>query len=298
MFAIVGTVPDEDFPVSCGPIEMSGHSLKLENQAEGQTGTQTMDIARGTPALLAAAAQVCRFFGAPPPYAYLAGDIGRGRGSRNLYKFLETRLPACCFSSLTFHYVQPDVDWHNRILFAIEKMHRRPVLIADAGFMYAAKMSGQAEAYDVFTPDIGELAFLADAEAPHPFYTRGFIFHESNRVPDLINSAYKHNNAARFLMVKGETDILADGTGQIAAVSDPLVPALEAIGGTGDILTGLLSAFIGLEKDIRTACVLAAQVSRMAGKLANPDPGTQVMEIIAHIPTELKELNIEYQPLT
>jgi len=45
-------------------------------------------------------------------------------------------------------------------------------LIADAGFMYAAKMSGQASKYDLFTPDVGELAFLADEEAPHLFYTR------------------------------------------------------------------------------------------------------------------------------
>ena len=57
----------------------------------------------------------------------------------------------------------------NRVLFAVEEMAKRPVLIADAGFMYAAKMSGQSSKYDLFTPDVGELAFLADEEAPHPF---------------------------------------------------------------------------------------------------------------------------------
>jgi len=72
------------------------------------------------------------------------------------------------------------VDWHNRVLFQIQGLAEKPVLIADAGFMYAAKMSGQAELYDLFTPDIGELAFLADEAAPHPFYTRGFILHEEN----------------------------------------------------------------------------------------------------------------------
>ncbi|MFO7970579.1 MAG: sugar kinase, partial [Desulfobacterales bacterium] len=63
-------------------------------------------------------------------------------------------------------------------------MDPRPTLIADAGFMYAAKMSGLSEAYELFTPDAGELAFLADEEAPHPFYTRGFILHEENLIPD------------------------------------------------------------------------------------------------------------------
>jgi ADP-dependent NAD(P)H-hydrate dehydratase / NAD(P)H-hydrate epimerase len=62
--------------------------------------------------------------------------------------------------------------------------------------MYAAKMSGQAPSYDVFTPDMGELAFLADESAPHPFYTRGFILHEENRAPELIKRAYQHENAA------------------------------------------------------------------------------------------------------
>ena len=93
------------------------------------------------------------------------------------------------FKSLTFHYLQPDVDWHNKVLFAVETMQQRPILIADAGFMYAAKMSGQSECYDFFTPDVGELAFLADELAPHPFYTRGFILHENNNITDLIHQA-------------------------------------------------------------------------------------------------------------
>lgn len=83
-------------------------------------------------------------------------------------------------------------------------MRPQPLLIADAGFMYAAKMSGQSEAYDLFTPDAGELAFLADEEAPHPFYTRGFILHEENHVPELIARAYAHKNAAKHLLIKGK----------------------------------------------------------------------------------------------
>jgi hypothetical protein len=33
------------------------------------------------------------------------------------------------------------VDWHNRIVFAVEVMAKKPRMIADAGSMYAAKMS-------------------------------------------------------------------------------------------------------------------------------------------------------------
>ena len=53
-----------------------------------------------------------------------------------------------------------------------------------------AKMSGFASAYDLFTPDVGEMAFLADEAAPHPSYTRGFLLQEEERVPELIQRAY------------------------------------------------------------------------------------------------------------
>ncbi|MEW6079525.1 MAG: NAD(P)H-hydrate dehydratase [Thermodesulfobacteriota bacterium] len=276
MFAVVGTVPAQDFPLTGGPVSFSGQSLMIDGHS--------VPVNRGTPALLASALKICGFFGAPPPFAYLAGDIGTGAGSRKLYAHLETDLPSRRFDGLTFHYIQPDVDWHNRVMLAIEKMVSRPILIADAGFMYAAKMSGYADFYDVFTPDAGELAFLADESAPHPFYTRGFIFHESNRVPELIARAYRHGNAARYLLVKGEADVLADAGGIRQTIAEPLVPALEPIGGTGDILTGLLTALIGMGHDIPAACCYAARISRMAGELAQPDPGTQVIDIIARIP--------------
>ena len=280
MFAIVGTIPDDDFPLFDGPIDIFHDSMRA--------GGQTVDINRGTPALLAAAFMACKFFGADGPHAYLIGDTGRGHGSRKLYRHLEEMLPACRYTSLTFHYIQPDVDWHNRVLFAVDEMAVRPVLIADAGFMYAAKMSGQASAYDIFTPDIGELAFLADETAPHPFYTRGFIFHESGNIPELIVRAYRHGNAARYLAVKGETDLVADQTGILEKIDAPTIPALEAIGGTGDILTGLIAALTGLDHDIRRSCIMAARISRLAGQLADPDPGTQVADIIRQIPNAMK----------
>lgn len=276
MLAVVGTVPDRHFPLTCGQVTLSGRMLEINGYS--------VAVNRGTPALLAAAVNLCDFFAAPRPFAYLAGDIGTGAGSRKLYAHLESHLPSQQFSSLTFHYIQPDVDWHNRVMLAMEKMSPRPVIIADAGFMYAAKMSGYADFYDVFTPDIGELAFLADDAAPHPFYTRGFILHETNRIPEMVARAYRFNNAARYLLIKGAQDVLADAEGIRQVVSEPVVPSLEAIGGTGDILTGLVAALTGLGYELPVACLYAATVSRLAGDRALPDPGTRVLEIIERIP--------------
>lgn len=94
------------------------------------------------------------------------GDIGLGEGSRRLYAHLSENAVNLDTSAVTLHYLQPDVDWHNRVLFALQEMAHRPVMIAHAGFMYAAKMSGMVPEYDLFTPDVGELAFLADEKAP------------------------------------------------------------------------------------------------------------------------------------
>jgi NAD(P)H-hydrate repair Nnr-like enzyme with NAD(P)H-hydrate dehydratase domain len=182
------------------------------------------------------------------------------------------------------------VDWHGRVLLAVEEMARRPLLIADAGFMYAAKMSGSAQSYDLFTPDAGELAFLADEEAPHPFYTRGFILQEENRVPDLIARAYEHGNASRLLLVKGHRDMVADSTGILESIDEPSEEAMEAIGGTGDTLTGLAAALAASGMDLAQAASLAARANRLAGAYSRPTPATQILTVIEHIPRALNEV--------
>ena len=282
MLAIVGTVPVENFPLISGEAHLEQGALLLQGKH--------IPINRGTPALLAAAIVAGEMLGNPAPFAYLVGDIGTGKGSRLLYDSLTKQLLLETFTVLTFHYLQPDVDWHNRVLFAVEEMKPRPVLIADAGFMYAAKMSGQAEAYDLFTPDAGEMAFLADEEAPHPFYTRGFILHDDNRVPELITRAYEHDNAARCLLVKGNKDYIANREGILATVDEPLVEALEPIGGTGDTVTGIVSALAASSKSIEEAAVLAAKINRLAGLYADPTPATQVSELIQNIPRAMRAI--------
>ncbi|NWH04872.1 NAD(P)H-hydrate dehydratase [Desulfobacter latus] len=279
MLLIVGTVPDETFPLTLGPAVLDGADMIVNGIR--------VPVNRGTPALLAAVLAACQVLGPLPVETALVGDIGTGKGSRNLYEHLSRELPGMATTTLAFHYLQPDVDWHNKVLFAVEGMAKRPVLIADAGFMYAAKMSGQAQSYDLFTPDVGELSFLADETAPHPFYTRGFILHQDKNVPDLIARAHEYQNGARHLLVKGSVDyVVEDGeiTGQI---SKPAAEAMEAMGGTGDTLTGLVCALIESGKLISDACRIAALVNRVAGMYADPTPACQVMDIILQIPKAL-----------
>lgn len=281
MLCVVGTVPSKDFPLLEGYVKFTDEKLQVSGKC--------IDVNRGTPALLAAAAVTADMLGRRL-FTYLVGDTGTGNGSRHLYAHITVVLPCKTFDTITFHYLQPIVHWHKKLQVVLGALTHHPRLIADAGFMYAAKMSGEAPLYDLFTPDAGELAFLADEEAPHPFYTRGFILHEANRIPELISRAYKYKNAARYLLVKGKEDYLADEGGIIETVDRPTEEALEAIGGTGDTLTGIVSVLIDAGMPIKKAALAAMRINRIAGHYACPTPATQIIEIIRHIPQALRDV--------
>ncbi len=283
MLGIVGTVPEEKFPLIFSSVNLKENNYLEVNKKE-------ILIERGTPALIASACKVLEFFKKESPQAYLVGDTGKGEGSRKLYSFLTEDLPKRSFKVLTFHYLLPEVDSCSKIIFTLEELPFKPFLIADAGFMYAVKMTGYARFFDLFTPDPGELAFLADEKAPHPFYTRGFLLQEENQVEKLIERAYYYNNIPKYLLVKGKKDyIVVDGKIK-EVVEEPFVEVLEAIGGTGDTLTGIVSALILCGFEPVEACFLASKTNRLSGHLANPTPATSVKEIIPYIPQALEIL--------
>lgn len=282
MLGIIGTIPEYSFPLISGEILLQDDKLII--------GNKSVAVNRGTPAMIAAAAETLKYLNKSNPYCYLVGDIGDGKGCKLLYEYLEDNIADASFETLSFHYFQPNVVLFKKVMSAIKQMSARPILIADAGFMYVSKMGGDASFFDLFTPDAGELAYLADEKAPHPFYTRGFILHEDNLVPDLIKRAYQHNNAASYLLVKGVKDYVADKDGIITVIDNPVEEALEPIGGTGDTLTGIVSALVDSGMEIHTASAKASMVNRLAGFYAMPTPATQIYDIIKQIPRALHEV--------
>ncbi len=289
MWLIIGTIPDADFALSCDrlmerPPAVCGDSLLLPDG-------RAVPVQRGTSALAATAILTCKARNVPLPGLLLAGDTGSGKGSRQAYAWLERYLPDLKqeqIDGLTFHYLFPDIDWHNRVLLAIQALEYPPILVADAGFMYVAKMSGYADAYDLFTPDLGELAFLADEKAPHPFYTRGFLLAEETDIPALLQRARQHGNCPPNLVVKGATDYIVCQNSIRYAVSEPAVPAMECIGGTGDLLTGLVTAFLAEGKELCQAALGAVRTARSLAAHCQPCPATQIGELIAQLPAVLQ----------
>ena len=226
---VCGTIPDPSLPLGWQTL---AYDIE-EGCLIGDADFARLHVQRGTPTLYAACLLACRVLGVESPKALFVGDIGDGVGSAALYAELCARLSpnADEFSGITFHYLFPDLDGHNRVLASLEGHARRPMLVADAGFMYAAKMSGYAREYDLFTPDAGELAFLADENAPHPLYTRGFLLDSGHEdVPALAKRAWECGNAAQNMLVKARVDTLVVGGEVRGRVETPNVPALEAIG--------------------------------------------------------------------
>jgi NAD(P)H-hydrate repair Nnr-like enzyme with NAD(P)H-hydrate dehydratase domain len=65
---------------------------------------------------------------------------------------------------------------------------------------------------------------------------------------------------------------------------------MEAIGGTGDIITGIAAALIGAGWEIDKGAVVAAWASRLSGHYSRPSPATQVVEVINNISLALGDL--------
>ena len=293
MWCIVGTVPDPDFALCTagleGPSTVAGGLLHLPDG-------QAVPVQRGTAALAATAILACEVLGVAPPRLLLAGDPGSGAGSRAIYAWLEQNIAQLSPTGLTFHYLFPDQDWHNRVLMAAQALAVPPVMVADAGFMYVAKMSGYADAYDLFTPDLGELAFLADEKAPHPFYTRGFLLAQEDDVPPLLQRARDHGNCPKNMIIKGSKDYIVENGQVVATVDAPSVASMECIGGTGDLVTGLATAFLCAGANMGCACTAAARVARLLAQHCAPNPGTQIAELIEALPEALRAARSVWPP--
>ena len=282
MLLLAGTIPDKELQLIHGRARLDKGRIFIDDTC--------LPLHRGTSSMIGSAITICRHQGLDEPYCVVAGDIGRGQGSKLVYKFLAENMSALNPSVCSFHYIMPDLVLHRELYDVLRNIQRRPFLIADAGYMYIAKMSGLADFYDMFTPDVGELAFLADERSPHPFYTRGFIFHRPEDVEDFIFRAYKGKNAPRFLLVKGAADFICEEGKILDRIDKPDVEALECIGGTGDTITGMVAALIFSGCKPKEASYIAAVANRIAGSLANPTPATQVLEIIRCIPEALKKV--------
>jgi len=259
MMLIVGSIPDRGFPLTTGEVEVEDNYLIVDGRRFSST--------QGTGAMISAALTTT--------------------------SYLKLQLSP---KVLALHYCQPIMTLIKKLCQAVKECAPKPLMIADAGAMYAVKGAGLAQEFDILTPDPSEIAFLADPLATHPAYMAKHLFGcEPIKIPEQITATYKNKSAATFLLVKGETDYVAKEGKILATINEPDVPTLEAIGGTGDTITGLVSAFVYAGLKPHEAAIIAAKANRMAGKFAQPTPATKVKQIIDQFPAVFKEYLCQWQ---
>jgi NAD(P)H-hydrate repair Nnr-like enzyme with NAD(P)H-hydrate dehydratase domain len=287
MMLIAGAVPDGNFPLTIGEVSAEGDYLVI--------GGRRFLCIQGTGAMVSAALTVTDYLQLGRPTAVIAGDIGEGKGSRAIYEYLIKNIESLTPRVLALHYWLPDMALTRRLCDAVERCESKPVMIADAASMYSAKAAGMAPFFDIFTPDATEMAFLADPAATHPAYIARHLFNtDVTQTPELVDTAYGNKSASKLLLVKGAVDYIVRESEILETVSEPDVPALEAIGGTGDTITGLVSAFAYAGLEPHEAAIIAAKANRMAGKSADPNPATRVGEIIGQFPAVFKKYLCEW----
>ncbi len=277
MMLIVGTIPDEELPMTTGPVGLDGEYLTA--------GGQRIPRIQGTGAMISAALSLTEYLKLEPPHILVAGDIGDGKGTRQMYNYLIENIEELSPDVLVLHYCMPYMDLMEKLCRVVESCPKKIIMIADAGAMYAAKGAGLADKFDIMTPDPSEIAFLADQKATHPAYIAHHLFEcDSSKIPQQIADAYSNKSAANLLLVKGKTDYVASEGMVLASINQPDIPILETIGGTGDTITGLVSAFVYAGYKPFDAAVNAVKTNRIAGEFTQPTPATKVSCIIDSFP--------------
>ena len=291
MLLLVGTITVHAGEVFCGPVGVRNGKFYV---AETE-----LPACQGSAAMAMAAFSVTQHFGMPDPVALFGGDSGHGDGTRAVYRAFEETLTSQVLARnkrveqgvdepivIVFHYLLPVMSLMKHAFETIQRIAPEALLVADAGGMYAARAAGLGGKFELMTPDVGEIGFLAEEGATHPASVADYLFGTENfDVKQLVEKAYALNTAARVLIVKGSTDYVASRDSAphhlVATLSEPNIPELEAIGGTGDTITGLSGAFMSCGLGTVEAARKALKLNREAGAKLHAQVYTSVSKIIA-----------------
>ncbi|PYR70011.1 MAG: bifunctional ADP-dependent NAD(P)H-hydrate dehydratase/NAD(P)H-hydrate epimerase [Acidobacteria bacterium] len=156
------------------------------------------------------------------------------------------------------------------------------VLDADAITVLAedpGRLTGREERDVIITPHPGEMARLIGASIEEV---------QGSRIDVATEFATTHR---LYVVLKGHRTIIATPDGHIFI--NPTGNAGMATGGTGDVLTGMIAAWLAQLLDAEAACRLAVFLHGAAGDLAEASEGQVAMvatDVIAHLGDALNRL--------
>ena len=156
------------------------------------------------------------------------------------------------------------------------------VLDADAITMLAddpAALAGSEERVVIITPHPGEMAQLIGSSIDQV---------QASRIEVAGEFATTHRV---YVVLKGHRTIIATPEGHVFI--NPTGNAGMATGGTGDVLTGMIAAWLAQLLDAEVACRLAVFLHGAAGDLGEEDEGQVAMtatDVLAHLGHALNQL--------
>ncbi|MEM1738173.1 MAG: NAD(P)H-hydrate dehydratase [Nitrososphaerota archaeon] len=148
-------------------------------------------------------------------------------------------------------------------------------LVLDAGALYPGILKHVGGSKVVLTPHAGEFKRVFGVEAPSSLQDRVKVVREQ-----------AEKNGVTILL-KGRIDVISDGVE--AAVNETGTPAMTT-GGTGDVLSGIVAAFLAWGVDPFRAAASAAWINGRAGELAAEKLGLHIIatDLLDTIPQVMK----------
>ncbi len=180
----------------------------------------------------------------------------------------------------------PGLGIHPETIAAVKSLVKKIVgtgkpLVLDADGLKAISSSGIEMDPNtvVFTPHWGELKILLGIEL-------GDSKNQENRIKRSVDAAKQYNCV---ILLKGSVDVIAhpDGSYKLNRTG---VPAMT-VGGTGDVLTGIIASLLSRGGNAFKAAAAGAFVSGLAGELAAQDLGDHLVatDCIEKIPEVFKD---------
>src|SRR6266513_6125751 len=141
------------------------------------------------------------------------------------------------------------------------------------------RLAGREGRDVIITPHPGEMGRLVGMSADEV---------QARRLEIARNFAANHHV---YVVLKGHRTLVA--TPDKKVFINPTCNAGMATGGTGDVLTGMIAAWLGQLLDAEAACKLAVYLHGMAGDLADAENGDVALiagDLVAHIGDAVQEL--------
>jgi hydroxyethylthiazole kinase-like uncharacterized protein yjeF len=187
-----------------------------------------------------------------------------------LKSYIETANAVVLGPGLGLH---PETREFVRTIVEVVEGSGKPLLLDADALKAFAEFKRSLNVPLVLTPHAGEYALLADEKLPEDF---------NKRISEVQSIAAE---LAAVILLKGAVDIISDGkTFKLNFTGN----AGMTVGGTGDVLSGVVSAFLAQQTDPFEAAVAGAFVNGAAGDFVFEEKGyhmvsTDLLEWIPHV---------------